>query len=341
MPFFDVTADDDAPMGDDFEEALRARFGGEEEPEAPEVSEGEDGSSPLPESPSEELVEEPDEEEPAPGFEIVDDTQETLEEVEPETPELPTEDDLDLNDLFVRWNGGTKPSREHITNLLTFVQQVASLPPDRAAYLNAVLQGQDPTPAPQPTTSAVQPAVNPEVLDNLSDEARAVLEPIMSRMEALEQQTHQREVLLEQQRLQEQQASIQRGVQDASREFVDSYQGVLTANDMILLETRVQQSGQFPFFLSQNNGDAKAAYKAMLEATAFADTATRDRIVAAQTAAAAQEESQANTRRRKASAVSAGGSAKAAPVTAGPRTKQAALSDAVADLATQLGYPRR
>lgn len=306
------TGGKDDGLGEDFKAALERRLGGGDVAPAPaepqtsddnlnQDAEGGDGSSPLPSPPEVNDGEDGDVE---PALVFGDD------ETEPPTATTqqaaPDPNDFDLNDLFTQWNGGTKPDRHQITNLLRFVQDVAALDPTQQQLLNQVLSGQSIEPA-APTPPAAQPSNISQLPDDLPDETRALLEPLLQNQQSLEQRLLQYETHNQQAQLQARQATIESGVNRASEKFITDYSGVLTTNDLILLESSVMQGGQFPAFLAQNNNDPEKAYRALLEATVFSNEALRSKFIAAQTAKTTPTPAE-QTRVRKASAVAAGGS---------------------------------
>jgi hypothetical protein len=208
--------------------------------------------------------------------------------------------------------------------LLSFVDQVQRLSPDQQAALNAIMSGQPvpatpptgPSPyAPQPAppspaysqhTAPQFPSEVPDFAD-LTPEARAYLEPlyrqqteISARLAAAEAETARRN-------LEAQQQQIVSGIQAASNQFVAEYGAVLTPADLVLLETRAQQSGQFPLMMQQANNDPARAYRNLLDALSYSDPAIRDKIVGI---SAPVTDTPADLERKsKASAVSAGGQA--------------------------------
>ena len=316
--------DDDVDEGEvelpeGFREVLERRLKGEDsssggdETTAEAAGEG-DGSSPLL-SPSPVIEDEDEGDEEDSDNKIIvlhdpdPDDEGDVDAPEPEAAEpLPViTDDLDLNDLFTQWNGGTKPDRNQITDLLRFVQTVAGLPPEQQHALNALLSG-EPFPPTQPSALEVTaPAPQNSLLpDDLPDETRALLEPIVANQRRLEEQLTAQETIRQQEALRIQQVNFETGIRAASDEFVTDYQGVLSTNDLILLETSAMQGGAFPQFLALNNNDPKAAYRALLEAAALSSPSMKEKILRAEASKSAPTKAE-TSRVRKASSVAPGG----------------------------------
>lgn len=350
-----------AGVDESFRDILTKRFGAdkveeaglegiEDEPETVEQSDsnapvvgddvaGVEGSSPLPSAPA-------TDDGGADGFVIADEGDEAVATSTPtgDTPAPPTAspDELDLNDLFTKWNGGSKPDAAQITNLLGFIQQVSALSPAQQHMLNAVLSGEDigntqPQALVPPGQQAGSPTpANSLLPDDLSPETRAILEPIVARQEALDSQLQTYQQQAHQQQIAAQQAQIQAGVQTASQQFVNEYKGILSQSDLILLESKTMHSGQFPLYLSQSNNDPVAAYRALLESQIYSDPELRTKVTSAMASRTATQDLADQTRIRKASAVAAGGStnpAASTPVATKPLTtadKKRAAAEAIA-----------
>lgn len=322
-------------------------------PEAPvEDTPSEGGES---EAPSDSLppAQSPPAEAQTDGFVISDDPEQAALAAAPDTAPAAVIDDLDLNDLFSRFNGGTKPSREQMVNLLNLVQQIGQLNPEQQSGLNQILSGQAPAAAPMPaapTTPAPYVAgqeptsapATPYDFSNLAPEARSILEPMVQRQEALESQLRQQQQLHESQNLAAQQAQITTGLASGAAAFVKDYSDVLSSTDMVLLETRVSQNGQFPHFMQQSSGDPAAAYKSMLEAAIWQDPDMRERVITTRQTASATRATADATRKAKASAVS--GPSTLSPLTGAsasaptaPKTRTEMLMAAAAEVSAATG----
>lgn len=370
---FRFSNSDDENTADEssFADALRARFGednGEDADPAPvESSGGDEGSSPLPSSPpqsdepdveaedsvdgdqsmvageGEEILEEAVETDPLgdSGGEASEDTAPTVGQAVGTT-----NDDLDLNELFTR-HYGTKPTAESMVALLGFVDQVQRLTPEQQAALGAILQGE--MPAAQPANPQPQPyTTSPDFpnLEELDPSARAILEPIVKRQEQLEAEIRAQQTAAAQQNLQAQQQAIVAGISAASSAFVQDYANILSPTDLVILETKVQQSGLFPQFMAQHNNDPAQAYRSLLETIAYSDPDLRKRLVAA--TVTPEQEAKESTRKQKAAAVSAGGVAgrKVSPLTPSPdepasNDPNAVREWAINEVARKTGLARR
>jgi hypothetical protein len=309
-----------------FADALKARFGdsimeseaeAETSPDADTESGGEGGPSPLPSSPPEtpapdDLPPAAEESTAATGW----DDPTTIPEPDPEAPPaLPFENDItppadvDFNELFER-HYGVKPSPSQMTSLLSLVDQLQQLNPSQQAMLNVVLSGQMPDEPPSRPQAPPQAAPITEFpLDELSDDARAVLEPIVVQQQQILARLQEQEQVTARAVNDAQEQQIVAGIQAASTDFVNQYSNVLSPTDLVLLETRIQQSGQFPFFMRQHNGNAAAAYRALIDTMAYSDPQIRDKIVNAAPAATTAADQAAQARQTKASALAAGGQA--------------------------------
>lgn len=344
-----LSGDGDVATEESFADALRAHFGetpppSEAEPEpspeseppasvpAPEPGEGEGASpspSPLPVEGGDEggYVETPAELEP-------------VEQPEPEQVDAPAPDALDLNELFERWYG-VKPTAQQMTSLLSFVDQMQRLTPDQQAAINAVVSGQG-LPV-QPQAAPPPPPAQSVNLDQFSDDARAVLEPIVQQQNEILQRLQSQESAQIQQNLQAQEQQIVSGIQTASSAFVDQYRSVLSPTDFVILESRAHQSGQFPYLMNMHGGDSAKAYRALLETVAYSDPILREKMVAAPPPT---PDTNDKARIAKASAVAAGGSAgtKMSPLTqAGesvPKDPNAARDWAINEISRVTGLPR-
>jgi hypothetical protein len=301
--------------------------------EQPEDVAGVEGSSPLPSASATD----------GDGFVIADEGDEAVAtSTLTNDTTIPPSDELDLNDLFTKWNGGSKPDAAQITNLLGFIQQVSALSPAQQHMLNAVLSGEDignaaaSGPAQVPQSSTSTPPQTSLLPDDLSPETRAILEPIVARQEALDSQLQTYQQQAHQQQIAAQQAQIQAGVQSASQQFVNEYKGILSQSDLILLESKTMHSGQFPLYLAQNNNDPVAAYRALLESQVYSDPELRTKVTSVMASRTQAQDLTDQTRIRKASAVAAGGStnpAASTPAATKPLTaadKKRAAAEAIA-----------
>lgn len=368
---FRVGGDDSTDLSTDFKNALTARFGtgGDEPvggpadpptdapPEAPDAGSGtaesgpaDDAVSPPEPAPEPALgtpVEPPTPTDlpPAAEIQIVEGDSElpVADTSTPGTPPAP--DAIDYNDLFTRFTG-SPPTAQQVTNLLQFVATVSSLPPDRAAQLQQVLYGDAPSspqPATTPSTPIPTPTSTPAVLlpDDLAPDARALLEPLVNEISTLRDSFAQQQQQTYQAQAQQQQQWIQAQAAEASQDFISSHPE-LTPTDCILIETRAGSSGHFPLYLQQHNNDPRAAYKALLEATALSDDATRARMIQAQASTAAATQATDDARKTRAASVSAGGTVSPTSTTISPKrqlTPQEWKAAAAADLAAATGMP--
>lgn len=358
-----VLADDET-----FADALRTHFGDDVAPaaDAPDAapdsalsdtevepvaapsgeSDGGDGPSPLPSSPSVDdggFVDEPMPE--APAEPVPDATPDAAPAAEP---------DFDLNELFERYYG-TRPSPQQMTALLSFVDQVQRLDPNQQAALNAILSGQNVAPSQAPAQASFTPQARPQApsappaqpqvaFDDLTPEARAILEPIYAQQQEIVARLQAQEVQSAQAQLQAQEQAIVAGIQAASNSFVADMGSALTPTDLVILESRAQQSGQFPLFMTQHGNDAARAYRSLLETLAYSDPVIRAKLVSAAPPVDTPADS---ARKSRAAAVSAGGVAgnRVSPLSpndpvATPTDPAAARDWAINEISRATGLPR-
>lgn len=262
----------------------------------------------------------------------------------------PTPNEINLNEVFTRWNGGNPVSQEQLVGLLTFVGQVNQLTPQQQQELSGWLNPQFAPPATPSAPTYQAPAVDQtpaapafDLPADLAPEARALLEPILHRQQALEAQVAEQQRTQYQANYQQQMAQIQQGSRIGSEEFVNTYKDHLSPTDMVLLESKVASSGQFPYFLQQAQGNAAVAYRQMLEAAVFADPEMAGRVTQSRLAAEARQQAIDAARQQKAASVAGGGAApKQSPArgaaSSGPApTKQEMIKAAAAEVAAATG----
>lgn len=349
-------ADGDLATDDTFADALKSQFGSdtpadssppEPEPTPPVEPDtkpgGEDeGPSPLPAS----SPPEPDDDggwaETPPVEPAVDPTP------EPEVPEPPAEPEFDLNELFER-HYGERPSPQQMTALLSFVDSVQRLGPDQQAALDAILRGDPPTYSqPAPPAYTPNPAGSPPAptFDDLTPEARAYLEPLYAQQAEINQRLAAQEAEIARRNLEATQAQIVQGIQSASNQFVSEFGEVLSPADLVLLETRASQSGQFPLFMQQNGNDPARAYRALIDTLVYSDPVIRAKVISAPETTPSADTPADLARKSKASAVSAGGSTgrRVSPLgttdNSPPSDPAAARQWAINEISRATGMPR-
>jgi len=240
------------------------------------------------------------------GVVIVDDSQAPpADPVDtPPAPPAPPSDDVDMTRLLENYLG-RKPTVAEARDLLGLIDDLASgravvtspqamapTPPAVQQPLPAQPAAQTP-PAPQfdewgmPIEPSPAPALPPEVAQELEDMKR----------------WRQEQELAQQQQWQQWVASEQAA---AAQEFTSAAPIPMSNEDLIALEIKASKSGVFALEY-QRTQNPRAAWKAALEQTLYADPAFRDRVIEAQVQAQKVDNTVAENRTRLAASVSAGG----------------------------------
>jgi hypothetical protein len=255
---------------------------------------------------------------------------------------------LSLVENFASLDADTQSYVSSILEGRAAPQPPPAVAPPPSAPSGATQPAQAPPPAPAFTASAtpipLAPGTSPPAQDPLptpdwesfTPEAREVLEPLYTRLAATEQ-TLQAQLAAQQEAeyreaLARQEAYYVQSIQAASSDFLSAYP-TLSPTDLTLLEHRASRavsSGQFPLFLQQTNGDARAAYSSLLNTLAWSDESMRQRLVSPASAASHPAPASApddpataspppetdaeRARKAKAAAVSAGGRSKVSPL---------------------------
>lgn len=338
---------------DDLEAAFRSGFG---DPPDSSAEEGEGGVGPSPlDSPDPatesfdddgELVTEPavdvpvaDEVlEPAePTFEVVEGGPDIDDPAPAPADELPAPPPVDLNEVVSGYLG--KPieadDARSVLELMRFASDLQSLPPEAQQTIAQILQTRQ-VPVQAPTQSAPAPAAPTAPADPWADDLDPAPAPTTDpRIEAELAEMRAWRAQQEAATAQQHQQWVASEAKAAADEFLSSAPVPLTESELIVLEQKAIQSGEFGLEMQRTGGtDPRSAWKATLERTFWSDERLRQRVIDAQAQQRVATVEADQARQRRAASVSAGGGAVPSPAEmSAPRDMGDAMERAAADVA--------
>lgn len=266
---------------------------------------------------------------PDDGVVIVDDSAPPA-DPEPAPTTAPTlADDVDMDKLMTAYLG-RKPTVAEGRELLTLIDDLAS----GRLVLNPAGQVTQPPPAqpaPTPAPAPAQPTLDEWGVPIEPAPAPSLPPEVAQELEEMRQWRQQQEAAQQQQW--QQWVSQEQAV--AAQEFASASPVPLSPEELIALEIAASKTGVFALEY-QRTQNPRAAWRATLEQTLYADPTFRERVIEAQVRSRATADTEVENRTRLAASVSAGGGsapgAIPSPVPSGPLDMGTAKQNAARDL---------
>jgi len=257
----------------------------------------------------------------------------------------------DLNVIFESYLG-SRPSPEQTVELLNFVADLNSLPPDRQDLISRIMQGEDilaerassappsPTPAaPQAPAAPTGPTAVDAWYDDQQPPQPAAPDPRLAEYEAKLNEYQRQLAEAESARLEQWQTWAAGEQKRASEQFRDTYADALSPEEIVVIEAKAYQSGTFQSLLRANPNNPAEAYSKALQTELWSNPSYRDRIVAAQAQRKAEEVESQRTRQQVNTALASSPSTSTANPIPQPLSHNDHLEAATRELAQVMNMP--